>query len=84
MQPQEAIGHWKVDEKKFRQINHNNTKKKFFYRGFAAITNGFENRIRKLELGNCLLSGSARKVDVISETFDGRETESEIINKTPL
>jgi hypothetical protein len=54
-----------------------------FNRGSAVSTNGFENRTSKLELANCLLSGSARKVDLISEVLDGRETESEIINKTP-
>jgi hypothetical protein len=50
-------------------------------RGLAVIPNGFENRIRRSELVNLLLSGCLTKVDSISEILDGRETESEIINK---
>jgi hypothetical protein len=40
--------------------------------------------VLKSELVNCLLSGYARKADLSSEIIDGREIESEIINKTPL
>jgi hypothetical protein len=42
----------------------------------------FGSRISKPELVNCLLSECARKVDLITEILDGRENESEIINKT--
>jgi hypothetical protein len=81
MQPQEESGKW-MKRNFVRQIIKP-PRKSSFHQGFAAIPNGFENRIRQLELVNCLLSGSARKVNLISEILDGRKTESEIINKTP-
>jgi hypothetical protein len=81
VQPQEEIGKWMKRNFAIKIIKTG--RRSSPNRGFAAITNGFENRITELELVNCLLSASARKIDSISERLDGREIESEIIDKTP-
>jgi hypothetical protein len=82
MQPQDEIGNWKLVTRNFVREIIKIPRRSSFNRGLSAITNGFENRLSQLEFVNCLLSGSARKVDLISEILDGRETESEMIFKT--
>jgi hypothetical protein len=84
MQLRSEIRKWKINEKRFRDINHKNTENTFFNPGFAEITNAFENRITKLALVNCLLSRYAGKIHLVSQKFDRREIESEIINETPV